>query len=186
LKICHPDFAKGYQKINRSGGADKVAYRGWDRQGFTRWLLLLPWIERLSRWVLAAVMIVAAVPKLADPGGFAEIVGAYGLLPDVLVLPAAILLPLLELLAAALLLLRRVSGLWITALLMLLFIAVLSYGISLGLDIDCGCFGPEDSESNAFSNLRAALVRDLLLCIPILYCFVHYYLFPSTLHGEKR
>jgi uncharacterized membrane protein YphA (DoxX/SURF4 family) len=152
---------------------------------FTQWLLT-PWIERLSRWVLAAVMIAAAIPKFADPGGFGEVIGAYGLLPDVLVLPAAIVLPLLELVAAFLLILGRISGLWITALLMLLFIAVLSYGIWLGLDIDCGCFGPEDAGGKAFSNLRTALIRDLLLCIPILYCFVRYYIFPSTLTGEKR
>ena len=164
-----------------------MVYSGWNGQGrLSFWRLLLPWVERLSRWVLAAVMIIAAVPKLADPGGFAQVVGAYGLLPDVLVSPAAILLPLLELAAAVLLIRGRISGLWIAALLMLLFIAVLSYGISLGLDIDCGCFGPEDSEGKAFSNLRTALVRDLILCIPILFCLVHYYLFPSTLLGEKR
>ena len=151
----------------------------------TDWLLN-PWIERLSRWFLAAVMIFAAIPKLIDPGAFAEVVGAYGLLPDFLVVPAALALPLLELVGAFLLIHGRISGLWITALLMLLFIAVLSYGIWLGLDIDCGCFGPEDSEGNAFSNLRVALVRDLLLCVPLMYCFVHYYIFPSTLIGEKR
>ena len=152
---------------------------------FIDWLMT-PWIDRLSRWLLAAVMIFAAVPKLADPAAFAEVVGAYGLLPDILVVPAAIFLPALELVGAFLLIRGRVSGLWITALLMLLFIAVLSYGIWLGLDIDCGCFGPEDSESKAFSTLRTALIRDLLLCIPLLYCFVHYYINPSTLLGEKR
>lgn len=148
--------------------------------------LMPPWIDRLSRWFLAAVMIFAAVPKLADPAVFAEVVGAYGLLPDFLLVPAAIFLPVLELVGAFLLIRGRVSGLWITALLMLLFITVLSYGIWLGLDIDCGCFGPEDSESKAFSSLRTALIRDLLLCIPLLYCFVHYYINPSTLLGEKR
>ena len=152
---------------------------------FVDWLMTA-WIDRLSRWFLAAVMIFAAVPKLADPAAFAKVVGAYGLLPDFLVAPAAIFLPLLELVGAFLLIRGRVSGLWITALLMLLFIAVLSYGIWLGLDIDCGCFGPEDSESKAFSTLRTALIRDLMLCIPILYCLVHYYFIPSTINGEKR
>ena len=159
---------------------------GRKRPGFLIHLLLTPWIERMSRWLLAAVMIVAAVPKLADPIAFAEVIGAYGLLPDLLLLPAAIVLPLLELVCAFLLIQARISGLWIAALLMILFIAVLTYGIWLGLDIDCGCFGPEDSEGKAFSSLRTALVRDLLLCIPIVYCFVHNYLFPSTLLGEKR
>ena len=137
---------------------------GINRSGhFIDWLMT-PWIDRLSRWLLAAVMILAAVPKLADPAAFAEVVGAYGLLPDFLVGPAAIFLPVIELVGAFLLIRGRISGLWITALLMVLFIAVLSYGIWLGLDIDCGCFGPEESESKAFSSLRTALVRDLLLC----------------------
>ena len=148
--------------------------------------LLIPWIERLSRWFIAGVMIFAAVPKLSDPVAFSEIVGAYGLLPDFLVLPTAFSLPLLELIAAFLLIKGRISGLWIATILMLLFIAVLSYGIWLGLDIDCGCFGPGDIESEAFSNLRMALVRDLLLCIPIIYCFGHKYIFASNLLGEKQ
>ena len=147
---------------------------------------LAPWIERLSRWFLAGVMIFAAVPKLSDPAAFAEIVGAYGLLPDFLLSPAAVVLPFLELIAAFLLIKGRSSGLWISAILMLLFIAVLSYGIWLGLDIDCGCFGPEDIESNAFSSLRAALVRDLLLCIPIIYCLMHRFIHPSNLPGERQ
>ncbi len=152
----------------------------------TEYRQLIPWIDRVSRWLLAGVMILAAVPKLFDPAAFAEVVGAYGLLPDFLLLPAAVLLPFLELLAAFLLIRGRVSGLWITVMLMLLFIAVLSYGIWLGLDIDCGCFGPDDKESSMFADLRIALVRDLLLCIPILYCFGYRYIFPSNLHGEKQ
>ena len=148
--------------------------------------LLFPWIEKLCRWFLAGIMLFAAVPKLSDPVEFAEVIGAYGLLPDFLLLPAAVLLPLVELIAAILILKGRSSGLWISAMLMLLFIAVLSYGIWLGLDIECGCFGPEDIESKAFSDLRTALVRDLLLCIPIIYCFVHRYIHPSILLGEKQ
>ena len=147
---------------------------------------LVPLTERLSRWFLAGIMIFAAAPKLANPAAFAEVVGAYGLLPDFLLLPAAILLPFFECIAAYLLIRGRRSGLWISAILMLLFISVLSYGIWLGLDIDCSCFGPEDIESKAFHNLRTALVRDLLLCIPILYCFGHKYILPSNLLGEKQ
>ena len=150
------------------------------------YLQVLPWIEQLSRWFLAGVMIFAAIPKLFDPISFAAVVGAYGLLPDFLLVPAAVLLPLCELLAAFLLIRERRSGLWISAILMSLFIAVLSYGIWLGLDIDCGCFGPGDIESTTFSNLKSTLVRDLLLCIPLLYCFGHRYIYPSKILGEKQ
>ena len=54
---------------------------------------------------------------------------------------------------------------------MVVFICVLSYGIWLGLDIDCGCFGSNEPESSAFSGLREALLRDLLLLLPLLFLY---------------
>ena len=142
-------------------------------------------VEKLCRWFLAGVMLFSAVPKLFAPAAFAEVIGAYGLLPDFLLPPAAIVLPAVELVCGYLLLIGKPSGLWITAALMLLFIGVLTYGIWLGLDIDCGCFGPEDIEGRAFSNLRTALVRDLLFCIPLIYCLAQNYIQQSDMKGEK-
>jgi hypothetical protein len=69
---------------------------------------------------------------------------------------------------------------------LLLFIGVLSYGLYAGLDIDCGCFGPEDPEHLAFSGLRTALLRDFLFCIPVLYSFWYHYNQPTKVHGEKQ
>jgi hypothetical protein len=47
--------------------------------------------------------------------------------------------------------------------LLLLFMVVLGYGIWMGLDVDCGCFGPEDPEAEAFHGLRLSLFRDLVM-----------------------
>ena len=121
---------------------------------------------------------------MLSPTSFAEVIAAYGLVPEILIFPVAVALPFIELIAAFLLIRGKNFGLWLTAMLMMLFIAVLSYGIWLGLDIDCGCFGPEDIEHKAFSSLRTALARDVLLSIPILYCFWYTYRFPYTLSGE--
>lgn len=143
------------------------------------------WLDRSSRWLLAGVMLAGGAPKLLAPASFSKVIEAYGLLPGFLNLPAAIALPVLELTAAFLLIRNRSSGLWLTALLLLLFVTVLSYGISLGLDIDCGCFGPEDVEHLAFSSLRSALVRDVLLSIPVVYCFVYANRIHPSLCGEK-
>lgn len=148
--------------------------------------LLALWLDRASRWLLAAVFLYAGLPKVAEPGIFATVIGAYGLLPDVLLLPAAILLPWLEIAAAVLLLGNRKAGLWLSTALMCCFVAVLWYGIQLGLDIDCGCFGPEDPEHQAFSGLRVALVRDLLLLIPLAYGFWHSFSNISPKQGERR
>lgn len=132
------------------------------------------WLDRGARWLLAAVFLYAAAPKIADLELFARIIGAYGLLPEMLLLPVAVLLVLAELAAAVLLFCGRREGLLLSGMLLLLFVMVLSYGIWLGLDIDCGCFGAEDPEHLAFSGLRAALVRDLLLCIPLGYGWWYY------------
>jgi hypothetical protein len=53
---------------------------------------------------------------------------------------------------------------------LIFFIAVLGYGIVLGLDVDCGCFGPDDPEQ-AYHGLWSALIRDLGLLVPVLYLF---------------
>ena len=47
----------------------------------------------------------------------------------------------------------------ITALLGM-FLLVLAYAIAMGLDVDCGCFGPGDPEGDAVGNLRSAVLRD--------------------------
>jgi transposase len=73
---------------------------------------------------------------------------------------------------AAVGLIRHQRGsLELATVLMLIFIAVLSYGIYLGLDVDCGCFGPEDPESAAFHGLRRALYRDMALMVGIIFLY---------------
>jgi hypothetical protein len=49
--------------------------------------------------------------------------------------------------------------------------AVLGYGIWMGLDIDCGCFAPQDPESKAFHGLWAALIRDMFIMPAIFYLY---------------
>jgi uncharacterized membrane protein YphA (DoxX/SURF4 family) len=132
---------------------------------------LLVNLARVSRWGLALVFLYAGVPKLVSWYEFAEVVNSYAILPETLAIPAAIAIASLEVVAAIALILGRVEGLWAIAGLMVLFIGVLSYAIWLGLDIDCGCFGPEDPEHRAFSGIRTALKRDFLLCIPVVYLF---------------
>jgi hypothetical protein len=49
--------------------------------------------------------------------------------------------------------------------------AVLSYGIWMGLDVDCGCFGPEDLEAKAFHGLKGSLLRDLVMLAGIAFIY---------------
>ena len=130
------------------------------------------WVDLASRLILAAVFLLAAIPKMLNPADFAQVISMYGIVPNGLVLETALLLIAVELITAVGLLLGRVWAVASAAAMLLLFLAVLGYGMHIGLDIDCGCFGPEDPEHGAVSSLRTSLVRDLLLLIPVIYLLI--------------
>ncbi len=109
---------------------------------------------------------------MLNPADFSQVISMYGLVPNGLVFEAAVLLIGVELITAVGLLLGRFWAVVSAAVMLLLFIAVLAYGIYLGLDIDCGCFGPGDPEHGAVSSLRTSLVRDLFLLIPVIYLLI--------------
>ena len=125
-----------------------------------------------GRCLLAGVFLWSGLSKAYHPRAFAEVIGAYGLLPEPLFLPAALFLIVAELAVGIGLLVEQRGALTATTLLMLLFLAVLGYGIFLGLDVDCGCFGPNDPEARAFHDLRGAFFRDLLLLLVISYLYL--------------
>jgi len=130
------------------------------------------WPYFIIRCLLAAVFLWAGFRKLADPVVFAVLIDAYGLIPESWVMPLAVLLPLFEVAAGLGLLFDLRGSLAAIAALLLLFIAILAYGIHLGLDIDCGCFAPEDPEAKAYHGLQTALYRDLVMVIAIGYLYV--------------
>ena len=96
----------------------------------------------VARSLLAVVLVAAAVAKLADPNQFSQRVGDFGLVYDPLVVPAAWAIIVAELLIGIALVLRVSGSLAAAFALLLLFISALAYGMALGLDIECGCFGP--------------------------------------------
>lgn len=129
------------------------------------------WIYRLVCMVIGVVFIWSGITKLLAPKEFSVIIESYGLIPDAWILPAAVFLSVLEVAAGFGLLLDIRGSLAVITGLLILFMAVLSYGIWLGLDIDCGCFGPQDPESKALHGLRAALVRDMIMLPAIFYLY---------------
>ncbi|WP_321366492.1 MauE/DoxX family redox-associated membrane protein [uncultured Desulfuromusa sp.] len=126
----------------------------------------------LLKFLLVFVFLWSGISKAIQPVQFSETVGAYGLLPEILIFPAAVGMIALEIIVAAGLAFEKRGALSLMTLMMVLFMGVLSYGIFLGLDIDCGCFGPEDPEAEAFHNLRGALFRDSLLMLAIGYLYL--------------
>lgn len=114
----------------------------------------------LCRLLLGGVFLWAGAVKAFDVTAFAGQVAAYRLLPYAWNYAVASALPYVELLAGALLLcnLRVKPAALLAALLNGLFIVVLVSVLARGLDIDCGCFGPD-----AGTTPLQALGRDVVL-----------------------
>jgi hypothetical protein len=122
------------------------------------------------RIILALLFLYGGAIKLVDPKAFARVISAYGLVPETLLPFVAVGLPLLETLAGLALLGDRRGSLAVIASLLMLFLAVLGYGIVQGLDADCGCFGADDIARR--DGLQQAFFRDLFLMgivVPFLY-----------------
>ncbi len=139
--------------------------------GALRDALRLVWSYRLVRLALGVLFIWAGALKLGDPRVFAVTLEAFGLLPKPVVGPAALGLPLLEVAAGLGLILDRRGSLAVITGLLVMFSLVLAYGLWLGLDIDCGCYGPGDPEAQAFSSLRSSLYRDLAMLAGAAYLY---------------
>jgi hypothetical protein len=121
---------------------------------------------------LATLLAASAAHKLAARGQWPVIVRRYQLLPEALVTPAAVLLPLAEALAAAALLWpqAQAAGAVTAATLLLAYAAALAINLGRGRStIDCGCFGPQRRQGIAAWMVDRNLVlaaMALLLLLP--------------------
>ncbi len=125
-----------------------------------RWLLIA------GRLALGVIFVVAAWAKLRAPWiEFAGNLAGFQLLPDWALEPIAKTLPWCELALGVAL----ISGIWqrwfalIASLLLGLFFSVMVRSYAMGLQIDCGCFGPGEALgpktlARDFSMLALAIV----------------------------
>ena len=136
---------------------------------------LLQWGYHSVRVLISSLFLYAGGSKLLALPSFAQTISDYGLIPEGLLFPAALFLLTAELIAALALLLDLRGGLTGITLLLLLFIAVLAYGIQLGLDVDCGCFGSGEHQVHNSQGLYQAVCRDLIMLAGCL--FLYWYRF---------
>lgn len=123
-------------------------------------------ISSLLRWTLGGLFLWAGLIKLSDPRAFARSIDAFGLVPEPLLPPVAIVLPIVEILVGLAVLRRWRGGLPAMASLLLLFMAVLGFAISQNLDVDCGCFSV--AEQREHTSVQTAFVRDLLMLAAVI------------------
>ena len=126
------------------------------------------------RLALGLVFIYAGAVKLMEPRAFALVLSRYDLVPDFLLATAALGLPALEVLAGLGLCLDLRGSLGVITGLLLVFLAVLWFGVLQGLEIDCGCFSAEEQAGH--EGLRLALRRDLYMLSATVYLYIHRWL----------
>jgi hypothetical protein len=160
----------------------KHFYMGWT-QGIARWKRHL---YHLLRFSLGVVFLSSGGLKLCDPTSFSIVIDAFGILPDVLVWPSALLIAGAEVLAGIGLILEVRGSLALMAGLLSLFMIVLGYGIWIGLDIDCGCFGAQDPEGEAFRGLRGAFYRDIGMMMGVLWMYFLRFRYRYDPMGERK
>jgi len=134
------------------------------------------WFYLVIRVALGAAFIYAGAIKITDPLQFADNVASFELIPNVLVSPFALSLPIFEMIAGLLLVIglfwRRAASLGIVLLCAVFTLAVAS-ALARGLTIDCGCFGTSEPS-------RAKMWFDLARDVVLLLAALMVYLQPQT------
>jgi uncharacterized membrane protein YphA (DoxX/SURF4 family) len=117
------------------------------------------------RLTLGIVFIAASLDKARHPLAFARAVSYYHIIPDEMINTFALVVPWVELLAGAALVIgiaSRGAALLIGGLLVVFTIALVS-AIARGIDISCGCFSTTPGEGHKVG--YDLVVRDILMIV---------------------
>jgi uncharacterized membrane protein YphA (DoxX/SURF4 family) len=120
------------------------------------------WLGTAARLVTGGVWIIAGALKLADPYESVRAVRAYDLLPESLVPTIGHLLPVLEVVVGACLVLGVLTrgAAAVSALLFVAFIIGIASVWARGIEIECGCFGGGGAKEGASSSYPWEIARD--------------------------
>ncbi len=127
-------------------------------------ILSIKTLQLLIRFFLGFVFIYASINKISSPSDFALSISNYQLFPDFLVNFIAVFIPWLELVCGFGLIfgfyLKENALVYLSML--VIFTLLIALSIIRGLDIECGCFGSDDSTKVGFLKIIENLVLILL------------------------
>lgn len=135
-------------------------------------LFFSPRTYALLRWMLCMVFLGSGFIKLLDLKGFAALIGDFGLVPEGFHFPVALFLVLAEMIGGLALMADLRGSLGALTGLLLFFMGILGYGLFMGFDMDCGCFGVSEPQKGFFRGLEGSLHRDALFLTVIVYLFL--------------
>ena len=120
------------------------------------------WLTVRVQIALGLFFVIASLPKLVDPPGFAHMIYNYRLVPGFAINPMALFMPWLELLTGIALIL----GIWrkpaaaIIGAMLVSFVVAISINLARDNAIDCGCF-----DVRAVGKSRAEQIADMWFVI---------------------
>jgi uncharacterized membrane protein YphA (DoxX/SURF4 family) len=118
-----------------------------------------------ARVLLAAVFLYAGIMKLGTSEQFAITIAQFFILPKAWSALFAVSLACFEILVGILLLIPRTAqgAAFVSAALLITFIATLTWAWSQGFTVGCGCFGPTEDEPAPGNQIPLAIARDVVL-----------------------
>ncbi|WP_349497795.1 MauE/DoxX family redox-associated membrane protein [Actinoallomurus iriomotensis] len=131
--------------------------------GAARFPQVREWITLVVRVLLAAILGIAGYAKFSEASGLQKVaVSSYRILPQSMVGPVALGLPVLEMALAALILIgfaTRTMAICV-GVLFIVFIAGIISVWARGLTIDCGCFGGGGQVAKGQTHYLREIFRD--------------------------
>ena len=146
--------------------------------------ILQPWIGLVARLTLGGVLFVAGYLKVGTPDKSQMAVRAYEMLPISLANLLGLILPPVEIVIGALLILGALTRVMaaLGGFTMIVFIIAIAQAWARGLNIDCGCFGGGGSVAPGETKYLQEILRDLGLVFLAAY-LIRY---PSTKFSLDR
>lgn len=125
----------------------------------------------ISRIIVGAMFLVVGISKLSEPTqAFANEIGNYRIMPDIVVNFMAIIIPWVETISGILIILgvRIKANSVIIGALLFVFIVAVGSAMARGLSIDCGCYSNIKAQPVGWKKIGENTAL-LLLCINLFF-----------------